>query len=376
MVLLYLFANAKARQQPTSGKTPSSQRFSFYGLDAFSLSSEHTVLDTLNDEAALETHRRGKIIDALCNGILHYVGGSGGSWYKLWRMRKAMSQSDTVVATADRVGIPLVLLSYFHLIPKRRIVYVSIGLPERLQTLKPFFRRLYLNAFHHVTDEVICYGHKEHLLLQHDLGLQKPRVWFVPFGVDTNTLIPQDPSTGQTIVCVGADPHRDFHSLFILAERHPMTPFLVITSRAHQRKWKRLKVSIPTNVTLQYDLPFVETMEAVSQSKFVVLPVFENSYSGATTTLLQAMALGKAVIVTKTGAIADGYHLAHEQNVLFVPPEDIEALDVAFTRLSTDPALRMALGAAARETVARHLNWQRYSHQMYSIITGHQTSPH
>jgi hypothetical protein len=41
----------------------------------------------------------------------------------------------------------------------------------------------------------------------------------------------------------------------------------------------------------------------------VALPVRENTYSGATTVLLQALALGKPVVVSRTSAIATGYGL-------------------------------------------------------------------
>lgn len=107
----------------------------------------------------------------------------------------------------------------------------------------------------------------------------------------------------------------------------------------------------------------------MAQAKCVVLPVFENSYSGATTTLLQAMAMGKAVIVTKTGAIAEGYHLVHNENVLFVPPGDDEALNRAFESVFTDESLSVSLGKKARETVEKYLTWQQYSQKMKTVVT-------
>ena len=48
---------------------------------------------------------------------------------------------------------------------------------------------------------------------------------------------------------------------------------------------------------------------ASSEARVVALPVRENSYSGATTVLLQAMALARPVVVTRTAAIAAGYGL-------------------------------------------------------------------
>ena len=52
--------------------------------------------------------------------------------------------------------------------------------------------------------------------------------------------------------------------------------------------------------------------ERLLAARVVALPVRENSYSGATTTLLQAMACGKPTVVTRTAAIARGYELEDE----------------------------------------------------------------
>ena len=65
---------------------------------------------------------------------------------------------------------------------------------------------------------------------------------------------------------------------------------------------------------------------ALPDARVVALPVRDNAYSGATTTLLQAMALAKPVVVSRTAAIADGYWLEDGTNVRLVPPGD----DAAF----------------------------------------------
>lgn len=66
--------------------------------------------------------------------------------------------------------------------------------------------------------------------------------------------------------------------------------------------------------------------------------------------MLEAMAAGKAVLVSRVGgmpeAVADG------ANGLLVPPHDPPALQAALARLLSDPALRARLGACARASVA------------------------
>ena len=78
----------------------------------------------------------------------------------------------------------------------------------------------------------------------------------------------------------------------------------------------------------------------------VVLPT---RHEGLSQGLLEAMALGKAVVTTKSGGntdlIEDGVH------GLLVPPRDPPALAAALDRALADAALRQRLGAAARRRV-------------------------
>ena len=45
------------------------------------------------------------------------------------------------------------------------------------------------------------------------------------------------------------------------------------------------------------------------------------------------MAMEKPVVVTRTGAIKHGYFLTDQDNVLFIPPEDPDALTHAIDRI-------------------------------------------
>ena len=80
----------------------------------------------------------------------------------------------------------------------------------------------------------------------------------------------------------------------------PETSFLVVTTADRARSL----AGRSSNVAVETDLPFDEMRRRLERARVVALPVRENSYSGATTVLLQAMALAKPVVVTRTAAIA------------------------------------------------------------------------
>ncbi|MBZ2206833.1 glycosyltransferase family 4 protein [Massilia sp. R798] len=70
--------------------------------------------------------------------------------------------------------------------------------------------------------------------------------------------------------------------------------------------------------------------------------------------LLEAMAVGKAVLVSDVGAIPEA--VTDGDNGLLVAPRDVAALAAALERLLSDHALRRRLGAHARQTVAERFS--------------------
>jgi glycosyltransferase involved in cell wall biosynthesis len=127
--------------------------------------------------------------------------------------------------------------------------------------------------------------------------------------------------------------------------------------------------SLPPNVALERDLALAEARDRLAGGRVVALPVRENSYSGATTTLLQAMAMAKPVVVSRTDAIADGYSLEDRVNCRLVTPGDSVALERAIVELVTDAGAAAALGTRARETVERSLSWERYTNALWELLS-------
>ena len=106
----------------------------------------------------------------------------------------------------------------------------------------------------------------------------------------------------------------------------------------------------------------------LERARVVALPVRDNSYSGATTVLLQAMALAKPVVVTRTSAIATGYGLEDGENVRLVAPGDGASFGRVLVEVVRDHDLARALGAHARATVERALTWEHYVGRIEALI--------
>jgi glycosyltransferase involved in cell wall biosynthesis len=243
---------------------------------------------------------------------------------------------------------------------------VAIGLPERLEQVRgKTARRLFAQAFSRL-DTIVAYGWGEVEELRSWLGEDGPRIEFVPFGVDVDHFRPDSSAVlVDDVVSIGADPRRDYALVVELARRLPNLVFRIVGSSDNVRALG----SMPANLTMEIDVPFERVRERLLGAKLVALPVRENTYSGATTTLLQAMACAKPVVVTRTAAIARGYHLEDGVNCSLVPPGDLAALEQAVRGLLDDPGRASDLGARARDTVETHLTWSAYTGALGRLLT-------
>jgi glycosyltransferase involved in cell wall biosynthesis len=88
-------------------------------------------------------------------------------------------------------------------------------------------------------------------------------------------------------------------------------------------------------------------------------------WEGLSIGLLEAMAMGKAVVATAIDGtkevVQDGV------NGLFIPPKSPEKLAETLTRLITDAPLRLRLGAAARQTVHSEFNAETMTRQVEQL---------
>jgi glycosyltransferase involved in cell wall biosynthesis len=80
--------------------------------------------------------------------------------------------------------------------------------------------------------------------------------------------------------------------------------------------------------------------------------VFPSLWEGTPLTAFEALAMGKPIVATDADGLKD--ILTDEVDALLVPREDPGAIAAAVARLAGDPALRLRLGAGARQTGSRY----------------------
>jgi glycosyltransferase involved in cell wall biosynthesis len=360
--VFYLYRDHAPRREALGEEPGSLDRYRLFGLDELSAAGL-AVSHNLDQRPPWPTRRVGRLV----NRALSRAGGYGGDFATVLTNRRRINRSDVVLSTVDTVGLPLVL-SRRALRLRPPVVYVSVGLPERLEQLRgDSMRARYRAAFSRVA-ALVAYSQVE---------LDAVRAWldprderpdsfhFVPFGVDTAAFAPDSTVPVELdVVSVGADPHRDFSQLVLLARGRPELQVLVVTTTSRARELGPL----PPNLRVEADIALVEVRRRLLSARVVALPVDLNTYSSATTVLLQAMACGRPVVVSRTPATETGYHLVDGENCVRPAPGDAAAFGRAVGDLLEDEARARDVGDAARATAVHHLGWEHYTARLREIV--------
>jgi glycosyltransferase involved in cell wall biosynthesis len=142
-------------------------------------------------------------------------------------------------------------------------------------------------------------------------------------------------------------------------------------------------------------LDYLELRELYARSRFVVVPLYPVLNQAGITTMLEAMAMGKAVVVTATpgqqdvirgrkftaagprgelmgGPAAFGVTgpLAEAETGLYVPPRDPAALRSAIQFLLNNPTAAARMGTAGRQLVEEQMSLDLFVGRLAGLIRG------
>ncbi len=188
-------------------------------------------------------------------------------------------------------------------------------------------------------------------------GWPASKVAYVPFHTDPRFLdIPTD--EGAYAVAAGRS-FRDYDTL-LDAWAGLDVPISVVGYKGSRQP--------PRHVTLTRELPLLELTRLIAGSGIVVLPLEDRQISIGQSVLLQAMAMGKAVVATRVNGTID--YIEHMKTGLLVPPRDPAALRDAVRLLTGDSVLRRRLAAAALEQVKRAHLVSHYMQGVSHVLTG------
>lgn len=182
------------------------------------------------------------------------------------------------------------------------------------------------------------------------------KAFFVPFGVDTELFKPLDVEQENYMLSIGYK-FRDWMTLINAYSQIKTNTALIIVGP------KDLNMKLPNNVYCQPFVPINTLKELIPKAKFIVLPLVDLPYAHGQMTLLQSMAMGKAVIVSKVPSTVD--YVNDGENALFVKLHDVDDMRSKIEFLLHNPHEIFRLGKNARKSVENKFTEKHMAEGIY-----------
>ena len=211
----------------------------------------------------------------------------------------------------------------------------------------------------------VCSSRPECDYYARTFGWPKEKLDYVPLHTDpgflNRTAAPEEDfvlSAGRTF--------RDYPTL-IDAFAGSRVPLVIVASPSNVDA-----TSLPPNVRVAYDRPIGELIDLIARSMMVVLPLEERHISIGQSVLLEAMTMGKAIVVTRVNGTVD--YIDHMKTGIFVAPRDPDAIRQAVELLASDSALRRRLGEAAQENIRQRFLPVHYAEGVTRVLQARLTA--
>lgn len=313
----------------------------------------------------------------------------GVSVVQAWLAFSRRRSYDVILTDGEHIGIPLALLLK---LAQSKKAHVTIG--HRLSSSKkrPFFTWLKVQS--HLS-AVVLHSRFQYDLALEQLGFSHEQLALLPYQVDTDFWQPMDVPEERLVTSAGLE-YRDYPTLFQAVEGLDVQLVVAAASHWSKRRNTALDAPRPSNVEVSaYN--YQQLRELFARAAVVAVPVDDVDFQAGVTTILEAMAMGKAVIVTHTYGQTDVIHdrrlvtrgneerdrpvgLLHdfadqqgvplEPNGFYVPPKDPEALHRAIAFLLDNPDHRKRLGAAGRRAVEQLMTVSQFAERIARVVEG------
>jgi len=225
-------------------------------------------------------------------------------------------------------------------------------------------RRLMASVFKDV-DRFVAYSTMEQRLYSGYFDIDPRRIDVVLWGVgEPQVDSPEAPLEQGEYICAVGGNARDYRTLFAAMKRIPE-----ITLHAVLRPANVAGLKVPPNVRLHVNIPRGRANNILAFSRFMVLPLAGTEVPCGHVTLVAAMYLKKAMVITHSLGVAD--YVQDGVNSLLVPAGDADALTVRIRELWTDPQRAEHLGAAGLAFARANCSEQQIINHLKLVLVGY-----
>jgi glycosyltransferase involved in cell wall biosynthesis len=224
-----------------------------------------------------------------------------------------------------------------------------------------------LRLVHSHIDRIILMSSVQREYAVHTIGIPSSKISLLKWPVDTLFWRPME--TTVDMVCSVGREMRDYETL-VHAIRDLQIPCHIAAASFPGKKdaWtESLKRAgpLPSHITVGKKT-YLELRELYARSLFLIMPILPTDTDNGTTSILEAMAMGKTVICSKVKGQADV--IVDGETGFFVPQGDVNALKEKIEYLWSHPDVAAEMGRKARLFVEKNHRLENYVNQVKDIV--------
>lgn len=212
------------------------------------------------------------------------------------------------------------------------------------------------------SERVVVFGHVQQEFLRKVYG-DRVKSEFVRHRIDSHFFAPdrrgQSDPAAPYLLSVGNDVSRDFETL--ISACSGLSCRVIVHTR------KTPSGPLPANMELHTEwLTYERLRDLYAGAVAVVVPLRKTIHAGGVNNVLEAMAMGKAIVVSDSPGVAD--YVEHEKNACVVRTGDAGELRAALERILGDPDLRVKLGRGARHFCEEMCSMPVYARHIAQVL--------
>jgi glycosyltransferase involved in cell wall biosynthesis len=281
-----------------------------------------------------------------------------------WACFQLRERYKLIVTDGEQIGLPLAaLLKFFspRQRPRHQMIVHILSVPKK----QFFLDKLRVQS---AIDRFLVYARRQQQFICDRWSLPKERVPFTPFMVDSAFFSAQavrpQPRKRPMICAVGLE-RRDYPTLLQAVEGLDLDVVIAAASPWSKRSDSTAGQHIPANVTVRKFTQF-ELRQLYADSSFLVMPLEDVDFQAGVTAILEAMAMERAVLCSRTLGQTDV--VVEGETGLYVRPGDVTALRATIQTMLADRVATARMGQAGRQLIEREMSLDRYVERLSAWV--------
>lgn len=218
-------------------------------------------------------------------------------------------------------------------------------------------------------DAIICMNEFQTNFARTTLCIEPKKVVQVQYGamVDGRFFTPDRrcQSDNTYVLSVGRE-RRDYEFLLGALRTLDVPATIVASGLGSANGYSNSALRSQHKVTVLSNLSYTNLRDVYADSAFVVLPLHDVEFPAGVTTIMEAMAMGKAVIATRSRGIHE--FIEDGRSGLWVNIGDVEDLRAKIIYLWNNPDIAHRMGVYARTLVKERVDLTRSVGELASIL--------